>query len=95
MGKQQSKCVKFQLYKMNKFQRSTVHWGFPCGSMVKNLPASEGGAGGVGLIPGSGSSPGGKTGNLLHYSCLRNPMNRGTWRAAVQGAAKSQTRFSN
>ena len=41
------------------------------GSVVKNLPAS---AGDVGLIPGSGRSPGGGNGNPLQYFCLENPM---------------------
>ena len=42
--------------------------------MVKNPPAS----GGAGLIPGSGRSPGEDNGNPLQYSCLRNPMDRGS-----------------
>ena len=37
------------------------------------------------LIPGSGRSPGGGHGNPLLYSCLRNPVGRGAWRAAVHG----------
>ena len=45
--------------------------------MVKNLPANAGDAGDTGLIPGSGRSPGGGNGNLLLYSCLENPMDRG------------------
>ena len=36
-------------------------------------------AGDVGLIPGSGRSPGEVYGNLLQYSCLGNPMDRGAW----------------
>ena len=43
-----------------------------------------------GLIPGLGRSPGGGHGNLLQYSCLENPMDRGGWQAAVHGVAKSQ-----
>ena len=35
--------------------------------------------GDVGLIPGSGRSPGGGPGNPLQYSCLENPMDRGAW----------------
>ena len=27
----------------------------------------------------------------LQYSCLKNPMDRGAWRATVQGVTKSQT----
>ena len=53
--------------------------------MVKNPPAS---AGGLGLIPGSGRSPGGGHGNPLQYSCLENPMDRGAWRATVHGGAE-------
>ena len=33
-------------------------------------------------------SPGGENGNLLQYSCLENPMDRGVWRATVQRVAK-------
>ena len=40
---------------------------------VKNLPAN---AGDMGLIPGSGRSPGDGNGYPLQYSCLRNPMDR-------------------
>ena len=42
--------------------------------MVKNLPASSGD---LGSIPGSGRSPGEGNGNLLQYSYLGNPMDRG------------------
>ena len=42
----------------------------------KNPPAN---AGNMGLIPGSGRSPGGGHGNPLQYSCLEDPMNRGAW----------------
>ena len=34
-------------------------------------------AGDMGLIPGSGRSPGEGNDNLLQYSCLENPMDRG------------------
>ena len=33
----------------------------------------------VGLIPGSGRSPGGGHGSPFQYSCLENPMDRGAW----------------
>ena len=33
----------------------------------------------MGLIPGSGRSPGEENGNPLQYSCLENPMDRGAW----------------
>ena len=35
----------------------SIYAGFPGGSVVKNLPANEGDAGDVGLIPGLGRSP--------------------------------------
>ena len=46
---------------------------FPGGSAVKKLTAN---AGDMGLIPGSGRSPGEGNGNPLQYSCLGNPMDR-------------------
>ena len=48
-------------------------------------------AGDPGLILGLGRSPGEGNGNQLHYPCLRNPMDRGTWRTTVHGVAESQT----
>ena len=41
------------------------------------------------LIPGLGRSPGGGYSNLLQYSCLENPMDRGIWQATVHGVTKS------
>ena len=46
----------------------------------------------MGSIPGSGRSPRGGHGNLLQYSCLENPMDRGAWQATVHGVTKSWTR---
>ena len=60
--------------------------------MVKNPPPS---AGDAGSILGWGRSPGEGNGNLLQYSCLENPMDRGAWRAIVHGVAKSRTRLSD
>ena len=54
---------------------------------VKNLPANTGRTKDVGSIPGSGRSPGEGNGNPLQYSCLGNPMDRGTWQATVYAAA--------
>ena len=53
-------------------------------------------AGDAGSIPGSGRSPGGRNGNPLQYSCLKNknPMDRGAWCVTVHGVAKSLTRLS-
>ena len=64
--------------------------GFPGGSVGKESAFSALDSGDVGLIPGRGRSPGGGLGNLLQYSCLENPMDRGAWRAAVHEITKSQ-----
>ena len=58
---------------------------------VKNLPANAGDIRDAGLISGLERFPGGGHGNPLQYSCLENPMDRGTWRATVHGVAKNQT----
>ena len=63
--------------------------------MVKSPPANAGELREMGLILESGRSPGGRHGNPLQYSCLENPMDRGTWRATVHGVANSQTQLSN
>ena len=49
--------------------------------MVKNPPANAGDIRYVGSIPGSGRSPRGGNGKPLQYSCLENPMDRGSWQA--------------
>ena len=59
--------------------------------MVKNPPANAGDSGDAGSIPGSGIAPGLGNGNLLQYSCLENPMDRGAWQAVVYRVAKSWT----
>ena len=65
--------------------------GFPGGSVVKNLPASAGDTRDVGSIPGSGRSPEVGNGNLLQYSCLENPMDRGVRQVTVHGVVQSWT----
>ena len=57
---------------------------FPCSSVGK---ASASNVGDLDSIPGSGSSPGKGNGNPLRYSCLGNPMDRGTWQGTVLGIA--------
>ena len=59
--------------------------GFPGSSDGK---ASAYNAGDPGSIPGSGRSPGEGNDNLLQYSSLENPMDRGAWLAAVHGVSK-------
>ena len=42
----------------------------------------------AGSIPGSERSPGGRNGNLLQYSCLENPMDRGAGQAIAHEVSK-------
>ena len=51
--------------------------GFPGGTSGKE-PANLGDIGEVGSVPGLGRYPGGGHGNPLQYSCLENPMDRGS-----------------
>ena len=62
----------------------------PGGSLVKDPSAN---AGDMGSILGLGRSPGGGHANLLQYSCLENPMDRGEWWATVHSVAKSQAQW--
>ena len=56
--------------------------------MVKNPPANAGDVRDVGLIPELERSRRVGNGNLLQYSCLENPMDRGAWQATVHGVTK-------
>ena len=60
-------------------------WGFPGGSDGKESACN---AGDMGLIPGSGRSPGEGNSNPLRYPCLENPIDRGAWQAIVHGGRK-------
>ena len=64
--------------------------GFPGGSDGEESVCN---VGDLGLITGSGRSPGESNGNPLQYSCLENPMDRGAWRATVHRIAKSWTQL--
>jgi len=61
--------------------------------LVKNLPANAEDLRDAGSIPGTRRSPGGGHGNPLQYSCLENPMGRGTWQATIHRVAKSRTQL--
>ena len=53
--------------------------------MVKNPPANEADIRDMGLIPGSGRSPGGGHGNPPQYSCLENSGQRSPAGYSPQG----------
>ena len=59
--------------------------------VVKNLPAKAGGVRNTGSILGSGRSPRGGHDSPLQYSCLENPIDRGTWQAIGHRVTKSWT----
>ena len=61
----------------------------PGGAVVKNLPASAGDTAELGLIPGSGRSPGVGDGNPLSILAWR------AWRVTVHGIARSWTQLSD
>ena len=58
--------------------------------MVKNPPVNAGDVRDSGLILGSGRSAGEGNGNPFLYSCLGNPMDRGTWWATVHRITESE-----
>ena len=60
-------------------------YGFPGGSDGKGSTCN---AGDLASIPGLGRSPGRGNGNLLQYSCLENPMDRGAWQATVHSVTQ-------
>ena len=67
-----------------------IRLDFSGGSVVKEC-ACNAQAEDPGSIPDSGRSLGEGKGNMLQYSCLGNPMDRGDWQAIVHGGHKSWT----
>ena len=61
--------------------------------VIKNLPTNAGDVSDIGSFLGLGRSPGGGLGNLVEYSCLENPMDRGAWQPEVHRVAQSRTRL--
>ena len=64
---------------------------FPGGSVVKNLLANAGDTGDADSVSGLRRFPGEGHGNPLQYSCLGHLMDRGAWRATLDGIAQSWT----
>ena len=62
--------------------------GFPGGSDGKESACN---AGDLNSISELGRSPGEGNSNPLQYSCLENSMDRGDWRATLQGVTESDT----
>ena len=65
-----------------------IQQGFPGGSDARESTCK---AVDLGSIPSLERSLGEGNGNLLQYSCLENPMDRGAWWATVHGVAELDT----
>ena len=72
--------LKVQWFLNHHLHKHLERIGFPHGSVGKSSACN---AGDLGSIPRSGRSPVEGTGNLLQYSCLENPMDRGAWQATI------------
>ena len=93
-----SLCSHFHLlsslaFKQHQWNSASVKasGGFAGGISGKEPAANAGDVRGMGLIPGSGRSPGGGHGNPLQYSCLENLMDWGAWRASGHKVVESDT----
>ena len=75
-SKEKQDLYYFSIAVVTNYHKYIGAYGFPGSSVVKNLPAN---AGDMGSVPELGRSSGGGNGNPLQYSCLENPMDRGTW----------------
>ena len=80
------------IFQIESFVSLIIIMGFPGSASGKvYLPACAGDIKDTGLIPELGRSPGGGRGSPHQYSCLKNPMDRGSWWATVLRVAKSWT----
>ena len=66
-------------------------WASQVALVVKSPPVNAGDRRDVGLIPGSGRSPGGGQSNRLQCYCLENPMDRGARWDTVHRVTRSRT----
>ena len=87
-------CYPCREWELPLWSPNPILWTFLCVCIYMGFPGSLDGktsacnAGGLGLIPGSGRSPGEGTGNPLQYSRLENPIDQGAWWATVHGVAE-------
>ena len=87
----QKNLVKDPLEKVQALH-SNIHGFSLVAQMVRNLPIMR--ETWVQSL-GWGRSPGGGHGDLLQYSCLENPLDKGAWWATVHGITKNQTQLSD
>ena len=69
--------------------------GFPNGSAGKESTCNAGDTEFMVQTQGQEDPRNEENGSPLHYSCLKNPLDRGAWRAAVHRITKSKTRLSH
>ena len=88
-GSQEVSVARAEWIRGGVIRDKGFHWWFSDKESTCN-------AGDVGSIPGSGQedSPGEEHDYPLQYSCLGNPMRKGTWWATFPGGHKSQTWLS-
>ena len=79
-------CLAFSLKLSWKREKKLIEF-----TTTMESTCNAGDEGDTGSAPGLGRSPGGGNGNPLQYSCLKNPKDRGPWRATVQRVTKSWT----
>ena len=84
-------CILLSVLQKLFVIRYFIIWGSPGGAMDRE-PANAGDLRDLGLIPGSGRSPGGHD-NPLQYSCWENSMDSAAWQAIVYRVTKSWTRL--
>ena len=89
-----SSCVPFTGGEGQMRWEPRQYPGLPQELRGKGSACKAGGTREAGWISRLGRSPGGGNGKPLQYSCLKNPMDRGTWWAIAQRATKSWTRLS-
>ena len=83
-------CIHFT--KLGNHRKWEEKWtwhitlGFPGGASGKESLCQ---CGRLRFNPWVGRSPGGRNDNPVHYSCLGNPMDKGSWWATVHGVAES------
>ena len=75
IGETQVRSLSWQDLEKEMATHSIILRATLVAQMVKNLPAN---VGDLGSIAGWERSPGEENGNPLQYSCLENPMDRGT-----------------
>ena len=66
-------------------------WASQVALVIKDPPVNAGDIRDTGRIPGLGRPPEVGHGHPLQYSCLKNPVDRGTWWTTIYKVAKNQT----